>query len=727
MMQGTPEGRFDIAALRRRLSGTRGRQYWRSLDEVAGSPEFAAWLDDEFPGLAGTLAPSLDRRRFLQVMAASFALAGLSGCGPEPDLRYLVPRIEAPEGVIPGLPRHFASATTLGGYATGVLVTHVDGRPIKIEGNPSHPTSLGATSAWGQASILGLYDPDRSQTVVTGGRASSWEALVSALTERRQTLQETGGKGLSLLTGTVTSPTLAAQLADLRRIFPASHWHQWEPINRDAVRAGSIIAFDKPLEAVPDLEAADVILAIESDVLCSAPGHLRHARHFAARRRAAEVGARMSRVYAIESTPTLIGAMADHRFLLRPDGVTLALFAIAGALGAIPDQGYAGAAPAWAAAVAHDLAQHRGRALVHVGRDQPAETHALAHLLNETLGAAGASVRHIDPVAEEPGDQLRSLGDLGAAMERGEVDTLLILGANPVFTAPADLGFAEALKRVAFSLHLGTHFDETAAACSWHVPQAHEYETWSDARAFDGSVTILQPQVRPLYGGKSIHQVLSLLQGQLSAEPYDLVRAFWQGRPAMQGGGDFAAFWTNSLREGVVEDSAAKPVPAKTRGDLAGRLRPPAAAPDKTLAILFRPDPAVWDGCFANNGWLQEMPRPHSTLTWDNAAMMAPTTASELALQNQDIIELRDDREGVRAPVLVLPGIAPGCIVLPVGQGRSKGGSVATGVGFNAYPLRRSDGMSQRGGIAIRKREGIWRLALRQHHQMMAGRPIVRT
>ncbi len=717
----------DLAALRRRLAGTRGRVYWRSLEEVARSPSFLAWLEGEFPGLVGAIDPGLDRRRFLQVMAASFAFAGLAGCGPEPETRYLVPQVEAPEGIVPGVPRHFATATMLDGFAEGVIVKHVDGRPIKIEGNPQHPASLGATSPWGQASILGLYDPDRSQAVIRAGGSSTWERFSSLILERREQWQRDGGKGLRLLTGTMTSPSFAAQIAELRRRYPEARWHQWDAANRDAAQSGAMIAYGRPLDILLDLDKADVILAVESDMLSSAPGHLRYARHFAARRRAAEVGARMSRVYAIESAPTLAGSMADHHFLLRPEEIVMTLFAIAGALHALPDQGYGAAAPPWAAAVARDLQQHRGAALVHVGGDQPAIAHALAHLINDSLAAPGATLRHIDPVALEAGDQLGALTDLVSAMNAGAVDTLFILGANPVFTVPADLGFAEALKRVHISVHLGEYFDETAAACQWHVPETHEYEAWSDARAFDGTATILQPQVRATHSRRSVHEIMGLLLGQLSPDAYQIVRGYWQGEAEKPGEADFASFWTQSVRDGLVAGSSAKPVEATTLPDLGARLRPPLSARSQAPTILFRPDAAVWDGRFANNGWLQEMPRPHTTLTWDNAAIMSPATASRFGLADENVIELRDDQNTLHAPVLVLPGIAPDCVLLPFGEGRSKGGAVGVGVGFDAYLLRRSDGLRQRSGVSLRKIEGKWRLALRQHHQMMAGRPIVRT
>jgi molybdopterin-containing oxidoreductase family iron-sulfur binding subunit len=415
----------------------RGRDYWRTLEELAETPEFTAVVEREVPRF-GDMLGAFDRRRFLQLMAASMALGGLSACGPEENPRQLLPYVEQPPGIVPGRSRYYATATTVEGYATGVQIAHQMARPIKVEGSPDHPASLGATSAFVQATILGLYDPRRAQSVVGNGQIDTWENFVTALYERRSHLRGRGGQGLRLLTGTVTSPSLAAQIAALQKQFPEMRWHQWEPLNRDSEFTASEQAFGRPIERVFDLGSADVIFAIESDLISAVPGWLAYARQFAARRRPDETGGRMSRVYAIESTPTLIGAKADHRLPMQPSDLLQAVRHLAGAVGAGPKE-WAQAKiqhAAWLTAAAEDLLQHGGRALVHAGREQPVEMHLLADAINGALGAFGATVRLIEPVAVSPGAQQQSLQELVADMAAGRVGTLLMLDANPVYTAP---------------------------------------------------------------------------------------------------------------------------------------------------------------------------------------------------------------------------------------------------------------------------------------------------
>ncbi|HTZ36624.1 MAG TPA: TAT-variant-translocated molybdopterin oxidoreductase [Stellaceae bacterium] len=702
------------------------RDYWRSLAEWAESDGFAALVEDDLPRFRQIFG-ALDRRRFLELAAAAMALGGLPGCGPEAGPRQLLPYVEEPPGIVPGRDRFYATATTRDGFAEGVLVAHQMARPIKVEGNPDHPASFGAASAIAQASILALYDPRRAQSIVAGGQIDSWQAVVTLLHGRAAALAGQRGAGLRLLTGTLTSPSLAAQIAALQQRFPALRWHQWEPLHRDAELAATQRGFGRALDRTHDLAAADIVFAVGSDLLSGAPGALAYARAFAARRRPDASGAGMSRVYAIESTPTLIGAKADHRLALRPFEIGRALRRLAGAVGAGPADWRQAETPAagWIDAAAADLAQHKGRALVHVGREQPAEIHRLADAINSTLGAFGATIRLIEPVAAAPVALRDSLAALVGDMAAGRVDTLVMLDTNPVYTAPADFGFAAALGRVPHSLSLALYADETAAASRWAVPLAHEYEAWGDARAFDGSATIQQPQLRRLYGGHSAQEVLAVLQGDTMPEDYRLVRAFWQGHAQQQQhGGDFEAFWHEALRKGVVDDSAAAPVSVAPRPDLLADLAAPPAAP-AGLDVVFRPDELVWDGRFADSAWLLEMPRPFTRLTWDNAALVAPATARELGLQTEDVVEVAANGRDVRAPVFVLPGQAAGCITLPLGFGRRAGG-LAAGVGFDAYRLREAAHPWEVSGATLRNTGETWRLATTQGHDRVAGRDLIR-
>jgi MoCo/4Fe-4S cofactor protein with predicted Tat translocation signal len=702
----------------------RSRNYWRTLEELAETPEFTAIVERELPRFRD-VAAGFDRRRFLQLMAASMALGGLSACGPEENPRQLLPYVEQPPGIVPGRSRYYATATTLEGYATGVLIAHQMARPIKVEGNPDHPASLGAASGIMQATILGLYDPRRAQSIIGNGQIDTWEAFITALYEHRGQLIAKHGEGLRLLTGTVTSPSLAAQIKAVQQEFPAMRWHQWEPLHRENELAASQRAFGRPLERVFNVGAADVIFAVESDLISAVPGWLAYARQFAAHRRPDETGGKMSRVYAIESTPTLIGAKADHRLPMRPADISAAVRYLAGAVGAGPKE-WAQAEikdADWLKAAAQDLMQHHGHALVHAGHEQPEEIHLLADAINASLGGFGATIRLIEPVAVSPTPQRQSLEELVGDMTAGKVDTLLMLDTNPVFTAPADIDFAGALRHVPLSVSLALYPDETAEASRWLIPATHEYEAWSDARAFDGTITIQQPQVRRLYGGHSAQELLSVLQANTSPNDYALVRNFWQQEAQQKGQGDFEAFWHESLRVGIVKDSASPTATATLRTDLVANLAPSASA-GTGLDLLFRPDLLVWDGRFADNAWLLEMPRPFTRLTWGNAALIAPATATRLGIRTEDVLTISTNGHSVQTPFFVLPGQAPDCITLPLGFGRRAGG-LGVDVGFDVYQLRNKNTPWLVDTIALSKTSETLRLATTQGHDRVAGRDLI--
>jgi molybdopterin-containing oxidoreductase family iron-sulfur binding subunit len=509
-------------------------------------------------------------------------------------------------------------------------------------------------------------------------------------------------------------------------------WHQWEPVHRDNELAASEQAFGRPLERVFDVGAAEVIFAVESDLISAVPGWLAYARQFAASRRPDETRGKMSRVYAIESTPTLIGAKADHRLPMRPAEIVAAVRYIAGAVGAGPKEWAQTEIrdSAWLSAAAQDLMKHHGHALVHAGREQPVEVHLLADAINASLGGFDATIRLIEPVAVSPTPQRQSLEELVADMTAGKVDTLLMLDTNPVYTAPANIDFAGALKHVPLSVSLTLYADETAEASTWLIPATHEYEAWSDARAFDGTITIQQPQVRRLYGGHSAQELLAVLQANTSPDDYALVRGYWQQEAQQKALGDFEAFWHESLRVGVVKDSASPAVTATPPTDLVANLAPPAPA-GTGLDLLFRPDLLVWDGRFADNPWLLEMPRPFTRLTWGNAALIAPATAKRLGINTEDlgmqvatdIVEISTQNSKLHAPVFILPGQAVDCITLPLGFGRRVGG-LGVDVGFDAYQLRsiESPWLAQ---ATLSKTGDKFRLATTQGHDRVAGRDLI--
>jgi len=682
-------------------------EQWRSLEQLADDPSFVARAAQEFPGLAEALASPHDRRRVLKLMAAAFAMGGLSACDVGAPGGVLIPAVRVPPNIIPALPNFYATAHVLDGYAAGTVVKHNMGRPIKVEGNPRHPASLGATDVFAQAQVLDFYDPDRAWGITANGLPTDRQNLLAALTGQRALAASNHGTGLRILTGTVTSPTLAAQLDTLLSRYPDARWHQWQPVARDNVWKGATLAYGQPVEAIPMLDRADVVLAIDSDLLSSAPGHVRFARDFAARRNPARAQ-KMSRLYAVEPTPSLTGAAADHRFIAGPRELHQALLALAAGIlqSASPPSG----TPDWVGAVIADLNANTGHALVHIGPDQPPEAHALVHAINDKLQAPGATQTLLTPAVHMPVDQAASLHDLVADMRSGKVTTLLIIDSDPVYTAPATLGFAEALKRVPFSLSLNTTPNDTAVATIWGVPMAHPWEDWSDARAYDGTATILQPQSLPLYQGMSMHRMVALLTNPAPPSAFDIVQATWNNRM----GADFDQAWHDALANGVIGNTASVPANVTLRAD-AGRQMPP-TPPERPLTVLFRPDPSLWDGRHADNPWLQELPRPLTKLTWDNPLLIAPDLARRLNVRNGDEMRLSIGDAQVTAPVWILPGQAPDCAVALLGFGRKTVGDVGRGTGLDFFPLT---GRTE--APTLDRTGGHTELASTDHHNLIFG------
>ena len=718
---------LDLNAIRARLAGATGKQYWRSLEELAETREFKEFLYREFPKGAAELNQPFSRRAFLKFMAASLALAGLSACAAEPPREEIVPFADQPDPrITPGKPLYFATAMPMRGFGIGLLVESHIGRPTKVEGNPAHPASLGATDAITQASVLTLYDPDRAQAVTNRGEIATWEAFVGALNGQMQSLRANGGAGLRILTETVTSPTLAAQLQALLKQFPSARWHHYDPVSLDNLRAGARLAFGQVVDTVYNFAAAARILALDSDFLSMPPGKLRYAHEFVDGRRVSAGRTDMNRLYVVESTPTITGALADHRLPLRAGQIEGFARAVAQALGVA---GVTGAAPenvpaGWIEALARDLQQHRGSSIVIAGEEQPPAVHALAHAMNQTLGNVGGTVVYIPPVAANTDDQLTSLRQLADDMAAGQVNTLIIVESNPALTAPVDLDFAGRIGAVPFSVHMSLHYDETSALCQWHIPQTHYLETWGDVRAFNGVATVIQPLIAPLYSGKSPYELLATLDGNATQSSYDIVRAYWQGqRP----GGDFEQFWRKTLNDGVVEGTelAATSVSLNPAfATQAGQSPAPAAA--QGLEIIFRPDPSIWDGRFANNAWLQELPKPLTTLTWDNAALISPATAARRSLENEDLVELHFDGRMVTAAVWIMPGQADESVTLHLGYGRQRAGQVGSGLGFNAYAIRTSSALGFGSGLDVRKTGQKYTLTATQEHFSVEGRDLLR-
>lgn len=709
-----------------------GKAYWRSLNDLADTPEFREMVANEFPSRLDAVIDPVSRRRFVQVMGASFALAGLTGCD---FVRWpkekILPFARRPEGREPGIPVAYASAMELGGVATGLLVTTYDGRPIKIEGNPEHPGSLGATTAWAQASVLGLYDPDRSRAAIdrsdekAGAKPITWDAFVAAVGERLEGRRSDKGRKLSILSAATSSPTVQRLREELTRSCPRLHWYEYEPINGDNATVGSQMVFGTPFRALVDLGAADVVVSLDADLFGDDPAAVRNARRFADRRRRTDADGSMNRLYSIESTFSLTGGTADVRRPVKASEVVEAGLALAAAVLEADPKAAAGvdealktriaaaAAPAGTAPllakIAADLAANRGRSVVTVGRRQPPVLHAVAQLLNTALGNQGRTVTY----ATEPArpTSAENLATLVAEMNNSRVDTLLILGANPMLTAPADVDFKAALEKVPCSIHLGLYDDETAQLCSYHLPEAHYLEAWGDARAFDGTISMIQPAIRPLFGGKSAIELLALVLGRdpkdaAVSHGYNLVRETYRA----QWGTSFEARWRQALHDGVVAGSAFATVPPG-RDDRALLDHLNAWAPAATPAgfeVVLVPDDKVYDGRFANNGWLQELPHPLTKITWDNALLVAPGTKDSAGkeLAEGTLVELTvregDQTRSMKAPVYVLPGLPDGCGTLSLGYGRTGvAGVVADGVGFDAYAIRSSKSLDGVVGVTV--------------------------
>ncbi len=709
------KGKLDLVQVRADIEKKNGPEFWRSLEELAGTTEFQEMMHREFPKGASEWLDAVSRRGFLKLMGASMALAGMTACTKQP-LEPIVPYVRQPEELVPGRPMFFASAFTLGGYGSPVLVESHMYRPTKIEGNSLHPASQGGTDVYAQASVLDMYDPDRSQNVMYMGDISTWSALSAALQGPLNAQKSINGSGIRILSRSFSSPTLADQMQQLLKRFPEAKWHFYEPVNRDNVYAGAQMAFGQPVETVYKLDAADVIVSLDADFLSAGfPGTTRYARDFA-KRRDPDSG-KMNRLYVIESTPSATGAKADHRAAVRTSELARAAVTNDSVLSSYP----------FTKAFSDDLHSHAGSSVIIVGDHLPPDVHALAHAKNAELGNIGKTVFYTDPVLASTANQNDSLKDLVGDMRAGKVDVLIILGGNPVYDAPADFGFADALKNtnIPIRIHLGLHNNETAELCQWHVNEAHYLESWGDTRAYDGTVSIVQPLIAPLYGGKSAYEMISLLAGQPSTTGHDIVQNYWKAKHT---GADFDMWWRKAVEQGWIDGTtfAPKQVSVKSTGFPA-----PTAAGGET-ELNFRRDPSIYDGQFSNNAWLQELPKPLSKMTWDNPLQMGPKMAEGMGVKSGDMVLVELNGNSMKLPVWIQAGHPDKSVTVFLGYGRQRAGRSGTGQGFDVYPLRYSaTPWFTSAGVKISKAEGTYILATTQGYQTMdvgdEERPIIRT
>ncbi|MBV9925382.1 MAG: TAT-variant-translocated molybdopterin oxidoreductase [Acidobacteria bacterium] len=842
-----------IEGVRAKLQEKRGREYWQSLEELSGTEEFEELLHQEFPQHASEWDDSTDRRTFIKLMGASLALAGLTGCSYQPP-ETIVPYVRQPEEIVPGKALYFATAMPFTGGCAPLLVRSYMGRPVKVEGNDLHPASLGAADVYAQASVLGLYDPDRSQNIINRGEVRAYTSFLGEILTALEGQRGKQGAGLRFLTETVTSPTLGALMRDVLRRFPGARWYQWEPAGNNNGSLGVRQAAGGFATPVYNFAAADRVLSLDSNFLECGPGALRYARDFASRRRATDGDTReICRLYSVETTPTNTGYFADHRVALKPSQFAAYVRSLAAAVGASSPALASGAAAPdeQAGKIAADLKAHAGACLVIAGDEASPEVHALAHAMNAALGAVGKTINYVEPIEENPTDQLNDLRTLVGELDAGAVDVLVILGGNPVYTTPVDLKLdADRMKKARLAVHLSPYEDETSELCHWHIPQTHFLEEWGDTRAFDGTVTIQQPLITPLYNGKSAYEVVAAFTDSPDRRGYDIVRQYWltegrglltaggaaaagasgaatpgasnttsssvaapsstpmssgaSGAPAAALGGGAAApistapttsagtapstgsatpdaaferAWRRALNDGFVANSARKPsgggAGANAAGAQGANATPPPPAPAQpaqpagAFEIVFRADPSVHDGRFSNNGWLQELPKPLTKLTWDNVAIISPATAEKLGVGDKPDGAVEQDgprrvnrltykggevnaetlrltyrgralpdknnkmHEDIYVPVFILPGQPDDTVTVHFGYGRWRSGSVGGNLregrrGFNAYDLRTSDAMWSGTGLGVEVTGDSYSLACTQIHFRMEGREVVR-
>ncbi len=817
----SPEKNSSFSSLRDKILSQNGKEYWRSIEEHADTPEFKEFISQEYPHEIEEWDNSLSRRNFVKVMGASLALAGLSGCVIQPPEKVIAP-VRAQEDYLPGKPKFFATAMSLGGVATGLLAKSFEGRPVKVEGNPEHPGSRGGTDIYTQASILGMYDPDRSQEVTYRGAPKSWELFMTECRAAIDSNRIDGGAGIRFLTETITSPTLIDQFNKIKTELPNSKWVQYEPVNADNAMAGAKLAFGSPVQTVYKFEKAERILSLDADIFSGF--NVAYIKDFAKGRAFNEEKKQINRLYSIETGVSLTGAKADHRIAVKPSQMSEIVKAVAKALGvAGASSTYTENAP-WIAAMAKDLLEFKGRSLVVAGDRQSPAVHALAHAINAALGNVGQTVVYIDPLS--PGTdklQIDQYRELIADIDGGRVKLLVILGGNPVYNSPADLKLTQArmqsLAKSGMAVHLGQHFDETAEQCSWHVAEKHYLEGWSDARAFDGTATIVQPLIAPLYDGKNAHEVVQLFMKEgFDKKDYDIVKEYWQKQtitpaavlgtaktdvnseqkvgaaaennvgsvvgtngkagvaaptevgkkevpepapaavvapaasPAIAAPKTFDENWRKAIHDGVIPNTASA---LKTVSATTAFLGQPEVKPSGSGTVEFTilPDPCVYDGRFTNNGWLQELPNPLNKITWDNVGLISPKTAAKLGInrgndseefvggaqgtafvntkggnQFSDLVKIKyqgtEIEKGV--PMWITPGQPDDVITLHMGYGRTRAGKVGTGIGYNAFDVRRSDAMDHGFGEITNMKEQAT-VASTQIHFNMEGRDLLRS
>lgn len=685
--------------------------YWRSLEQLADTTEYQEFLHREFPDGAAELKDPVTRRNFMKIMGASVALAGLAACRMPKE--HIVPYVKSPENVIPGRAKYYASTMTFADHTYGVLVESHEGRPTKIEGNVNHPTSKGATHPWALASVLSLYDPDRSKAPAFKGAQSTWSQFETDF--RSYTLNSASNKGadIAVISESFTSPLVEGLAESFRKQYPNATWATYEPISQENVVDGIKAVTGKAARPAYHLENASIIVSVDSDFLGSEADSIRLTREFSKGRRVHTAKDSMNRLYAVESTTSSTGAMADHRLGMESSKVPSFLIALHTQLGlaALPSKfqkaGMTEHAD-WIRELASDLKRNRGKSVLIAGAHQSAFVHALVALINQSIASSTLVSYHASSASASSTENLKKLA---GKLSKKQIKTLIILGGNPVYNTPADLKLAEGIKQVENTIHVSTYMDETSSVAQWHLPLSHYLESWSDAQSVDGTLSVVQPLIQPLYDTKGMLEVMNLLVNKSQRSGYDMVVEAWKNKN-----------WKQSLHDGVYKNTSSVSVSAST-GNLESLSIGKVVGDD--IEVVFQASPSTYDGRFANNGWLQETPAPITKITWDNPALISPALAKKHGLKNGQHITLKNGDRSLEIPVFIVPGQAKNSILLNLGHGRNFG-TIAKDKGFNTYLVRSSANPDIETGFSLTVLSATTKIASTQMHGSMEGRPLVR-
>ncbi|MCA9735709.1 MAG: TAT-variant-translocated molybdopterin oxidoreductase [Deferribacteres bacterium] len=710
------------------------KEYWRSMDQLAETPEFKEFLHREFPEGASELNDPVSRRKFLSIMGASMAMAGLASC--RRPVEKIVPYVKAPEEIIPGVAKYYATTLSFGMNAYGVLVESHEGRPTKIEGNELHPSSLGSSNSWLQASLLNMYDPDRSKFPRFQGRRTTWARFVEAWTEMSEEFKASSGEGLAVLSQAWSSPTMARLQREFLAAYPRAKWVTWEPVSDENIIAGVEIATGSALMPVYSLENAQVVLSLNADLLLMESENIRNNKGFAKGRKLASEKDRMNRLYVAEPTFTITGGAADHR--LRVQARQMGAFTAALALeldaqgvkldtSALGDYKNHSFDKKWLSEVTKDLRTAGSRSLVVAGRDCAPEVHALVYAINDALGTIGNCVSYYSLI-DKALPSRSEFAKLTVEMSKGDVKSLVLLGTNPVYDAPEEIKFTEAFSKLQHSIHIGLHVDETGSLAEWHINGTHALETWGDARSVDGTLSLVQPLIAPLFEGKSDVELLYLLAHGEEKTAHDITQESWSGL-SIHDKSD--KNWRRVLHDGVLKNSSTSKIfPRLRSSNIRAALNEnpflKTSAADDDFDIVFTTSPSLFDGRFSNNGWMHELPDPVTKVVWENVALLSVATAKKQGFKNGDIATLNLGDVKMEMPVWIQPGLADNTVALEFGYGRNKLGRIADGSGFNVYPLRSLASWNYAINGWLSKTGKSAAISNTQDHNSMEGRALIR-